>query len=134
MTNQFETDELVQRTYARWLDLGTKLGFALLVCSFIAYAIGVTEPLVPVARLPDLWGLPVEQFNAAIHAPTGWHWLHHWWRSDYVTYFGVVALLLTTVASMLRAAFIYLSLGDRLQAGIALAQTLVLALAATGLI
>ena len=134
MTNQFETDQVVQRTYARWLDLGTKLGFALLVCSFIAYAIGVTEPFVPLERLPELWGLPVERFNSAIHAPTGWHWLHHWWRSDYLTYFGVVALLLTTIASMLRAMFILFSLGERLQAGIALAQTLVLVLAATGII
>lgn len=134
MTNQFENDELVQRSYARWLDLGTKLGFALLVCSFVVYSIGLTEPFVPMERLPDLWGLPVDQFNSAIHAPTGWHWLHHWWRSDYVTYFGVVALLLTTIASMLRAAFVFFALGDRLQAGIALAQTLVLALAATGII
>lgn len=134
MTSQFETDELVQRSYARWLDVGTKLGFALLVCSFIAYAIGITEPYLPVERLPDLWGLPVDRFNSAIHAPTGWRWLHHWWRSDYLTYFGVVALLLTTVASMLRAMFNFVSLGDRLQAGIALAQTLALALAAAGLI
>ena len=134
MTDQFETDELVQRTYARWLDWGTKLGFVLLVCSFVVYAIGLTEPFVPVEKLPDLWGLPVDQFNRAIHAPTGWHWLHHWWRSDYVTYFGVVALLLTTIVSMLRAVFIFFALGDRLQAGIALAQTLVLALAATGVI
>jgi hypothetical protein len=134
MTTQYETDEFVQRTYARWLDWGTKLGFVLLVCSFLWYAFGVTEPFVAFEKLPDLWGLPVERFNSAIHAPTGWHWLHHWWRSDYLTYFGVVTLLLTTIASMLRTASILLSLGDRLQAGIAVAQTLVLVLAAAGII
>jgi len=132
MTTHHEADAHVQHVYARWLDAGTKLGFILLICSFIAYAIGVTEPYVPVDRLPDLWRLPVDRYNAATQAPTGWYWLHHWWRSDYLTYFGVVALLLTTIASMLRTVAAFYSLGERLQAGIALAQAIVLILAAVG--
>ena len=132
MTTHDDTDSLVQGSYARWLDAGTKIGFVLLVCGFIGYALGITEPYVPLERLPDLWMLPVEHYNAAIHAPTGWRWLHHWWRSDYLTYFGIVALLLTTIASMLRATFVLYAAGERLQAGIALAQVLVLVLAAAG--
>ncbi|HVB49592.1 MAG TPA: hypothetical protein VNF69_14515 [Burkholderiales bacterium] len=72
------------------------------------------------------------QTTRAIHAPTGWHWLKHWWRSDYLTYFGIVARLLTTIASMLRITVQLYALGERLQAGIALAQALVLVLAAAG--
>jgi hypothetical protein len=132
MITHHEADARIQHVYARWLDAGTKLGFILLICSFIAYALGVTEPYVPVERLPDLWRLPVNRYIAAIQAPVGWHWLHHWWRSDYLTYFGVVALLVTTIASMLRAMTLLFSMGERLQAGIALAQALVLVLAAAG--
>jgi hypothetical protein len=132
MTTHDEANALVQAAYARWLDRGTKLAFVLLVCGFAAYVIGITEPYVPLERLPDLWTLPVEHYNAAIHAPIGWRWLHHWWRADYLTYFGVVALLLTTIASMLRAASLLFSLGERLQAGIAISQVVVLVLAAAG--
>jgi hypothetical protein len=134
MSTSDDSNTLVHHVYARWLDAGTKLGFILLIGSFLAYAVGATDPYVPFARLPDLWMLPVDQYNAAIHAPTGWHWLHLWWRSDYLTYFGVVTLLLTTIASMLRAMAVFYSLGERMQAGIALAQALVLILAATGIV
>ncbi len=132
MTTHEEANARVQEIYARWLDAGTKLAFALLVCGFVGYAIGITEPYVPLAQLPDLWTLPVDHYNAAIHAPTGWRWLHHWWRSDYLTYFGVVALLITTLASMLRATSVLYALDERLQAWIALAQVVVLVLAAAG--
>ena len=132
MTTRDEANVLVQHVYARWLDAGTKLGFMLLICSFVGYAIRITEPYVPLEQLPDLWTLSVDHYNAAIHAPTGWRWLHHWWRSDYLTYFGIVALLLTTIASMLRVTAQLYALGERLQAGIALAQALVLVLAAAG--
>lgn len=132
MTTHEEANARAQKVYARWLDAGTKLAFALLVCGFAAYAIGITEPYVPLARLPDLWTLPVDHYNAAIHAPTGWQWLHHWWRADYLTYFGIVALLATTIAAMLRAAAAFYALGERLQAAIALAQFAVLVLAAAG--
>jgi hypothetical protein len=132
MTTHDDANAQVQHVYARWLDAGTKLAFVLLVSGFAGYVIGITEPYVPLERLPDLWTLPVEHYNAAIHAPVGWHWLHHWWRSDYLTYFGIVALLLTTIASMLRAASVLLVLGERLQAAIALLQVVVLVLAAAG--
>ena len=132
MATHDEANALVQDIYARWLDAGTKLAFLLLVCGFVGYAIGITEPYVPLERLPDLWTLPIDHYNVAVHAPTGWRWLHHWWRSDYLTYFGVVALLLTTIASMLRVASVLYALGERIQAAVALAQVVVLVLAAAG--
>jgi hypothetical protein len=129
-----DANRLVHDVYARWLDAGTKLGFILLIGGFVAYAFGITTPYVPFERLPALWSLPVDQFNAATHAPTGWQWVQQWWHSDYLTYFGVVALLLTTIASMLRTMLVLYALGERLHASIALLQVLVLAAAATGVV
>jgi hypothetical protein len=134
MAPQGDSYGLVNEAYARWLDAGTKLGFILLIAGFVAYAFGITAPYVPFDRLPALWSLPVDQYNAATHAPTGWQWVHQWWHSDYLTYFGVVALLLTTIASMLRTMLVLYALDERLHASIALLQVVVLVLAAAGVV
>jgi len=132
MSAHDDRDALVQAVYARWLDAGTKLGFVLLIASFVAYALGTTEPYVALERLPQLWSLSVDRYNAAIHAPVGWGWLLHWWRSDYLTYSGIVVLLTTAMATMLRAATVLYGLGERAQALVAALQVVVLLLAAAG--
>jgi hypothetical protein len=127
-----ESDFAVRRSYARWLDVGTKLALVVLVGTFLAYASGAIPPYVPLHHLPQLWSLPAKDYNAAIHAAIGWHWLRNGWRSDYLTYFGILALLLTTVAAMLRAGWVLYARGDRVHAAIALLQVVILALAALG--
>ena len=36
-----------QRIYARWLDIGTRVGLAMLVVGFAVYVFGVLDPHVP---------------------------------------------------------------------------------------
>jgi len=54
-----------QRIYARWLAAGSNLTFALLVTAFIIYSAGVVPPWVPLAELPNYWGLSADRFAAA---------------------------------------------------------------------
>ncbi|HVB49591.1 MAG TPA: hypothetical protein VNF69_14510 [Burkholderiales bacterium] len=63
MTTRDEANVLVWHVYARCLDAGTKLGFILLICSFVGYAIRITEPYVPLEQLPDLWRLSVAHYK-----------------------------------------------------------------------
>ena len=120
--------------YARWLALGARVGFAALVVSFFIYLGGLIAPGIPTAELPRYWGLPVAEYLAATHAPTGWSWVQRLPQSDVLNFVGVAILGATSVACYLRAAADFLRAGNRRYAAICIAQVLVLLVAASGLL
>jgi hypothetical protein len=103
----------------------------LAVC-FLLYVLEVIEPLVPLQRLPQLWTLPVDRYLAQTGAPTGWGWLRLLGKGDYLNFAGIAMLALTTVVCYARVAVALAARGERLQAGFAIAQVLVLLAAASG--
>ena len=121
-----------QRIYAHWLDRGTRLGLFLLVASFLAYVLELVDPIVPLNRLPSLWGLPAERYLAATGAPTGWGWLSRLAAGEYLSLGAIALLSLVTVACYLRIVPIHARRGEKLHAAIALAQIVVLLAAAGG--
>lgn len=64
-----------QKVYARWLEIGTRVGLAMLVVGFAVYVFGVLDPHVPPQELARLWALPVDHYIATAGAPTRWDWL-----------------------------------------------------------
>ena len=125
--------EQAQPVYARWLAAGTWLGIALLVAGFLAYVTGILPAHVPLGRLPELWGMPLERYLAAAHAPTGWGWVALAGRGDYFNYFGVVLLCSITAVCYLRILPLLLA-RERIYAYIAAAQIIVLLVAESGLL
>jgi len=124
--------DLMQATYARWLDVATRIGFVVSLAAFLVYVSGVVEPLIPLEQLPQLWSLPASRFVALTGEPTGWGWLALLAKSDFLN-LGAVALFgLVTLACYARIVPLLFAEGERLQACIALAQVLVLAAAAAG--
>lgn len=119
--------------YARWLDRATRIALGVLVASFALYVLGILEPLVPVRELARLWTLPVDRFVAATGAPTGWAWLGHLSRGDYLNIAGVALLAFITVLCYARIVPVAFRSGERFYAALALAQIIVLLAAATGL-
>src|SRR6185436_13777308 len=81
--------EEAQRSFARWIALGTRAGLALLVAGFAAYLTGLLPPHVPLADLAASWHLPLAQFAAATGAPAGWQWLALAGRGDYFNFLGI---------------------------------------------
>ena len=75
--------EEAQKSFARWVDAGTKLGLALLIAGFAAYVSGLLPARIPLGELARSWHLPLPQFIAATGAPTGWQWLLLAGRGDY---------------------------------------------------
>lgn len=122
-----------QRLFARWLDAGTKLGFALLIAGFAAYVSGLLPPLLAPGELARLWGLPLQEFVAASGAPTGWQWLSHAGRGDYFNYFGIVLLASIVGLAYLRVLPL-LARHARAHALIAALELIVLFAAASGLL
>ena len=119
-----------QHIYARWVDLGTRAGFLVLVASFVVYVFGLLEPHVAPRELARLWGLPVDRYVAAIGGPTGWGWLAHLAKGDYLNYLGVALLASITVAAYARIVPTLIANGDRWHAALAAIQVAVLLAAA----
>jgi hypothetical protein len=124
--------DLMQATYARWLDVATRLGFAVSLAAFLVYVSGAVEPFVPLERLPQLWGLSAAQYAEATGSPGGWGWLALLGRADYLNLAAVALFGLVTLVCYARIVPVLFAAGERPQAWIALAQVLVLAAAAAG--
>ena len=122
----------MQATYARWLDVATRIGFVVSLAAFLVYVTGLVEPLVPLADLPRLWSMPASRFVAATGEPTGWGWLALLAKSDFLNLAAVALFGVVTLVCYARIVPLLFAAGERLQAVIALAQVIVLAAAAAG--
>lgn len=125
--------ERAQLVYARWLSIGTALGLAMLAAGFMVYVTGLSPPHVPLAQLPRLWGLPLEQFLSAARAPAGWGWLELSGHGDYLNFFGIALLGSISVLCYLRVVPL-LATRERAYALIAVLEIAVLIAAASGLV
>lgn len=123
-----------QLGYARWLDIGTRLGLVLLVVSFGVYVSGLVAPHVPLSELPGLWVLPVDKYLAATGLPSGWGWIAMIGSGDVLNFVGIAFLSLVTVGCYARLALGYFRKSDLACAWIVLAEICVLVLAASGLV
>lgn len=121
-----------QLRYARLLEGGTRVGLAVLVATFLAYAFGWTTPHVPPEDLPSLWHLPVAHYRQATGAPAGWDFLALAHHGDVVTLLGIVVLAGCSVVCLAALVPLYLRRDDRPYLALVLAQAGVLLLAASG--
>jgi hypothetical protein len=121
-----------QRLYARLLDATTKAGFAILAAGFVAYAAGWIPAHVPVDRLPELWGLPLDEYLRATDTPTGWGWIVHLPKGEFASLAGITILSGCSLVCLLAVIAVYARRGDRVYAAICIAEIAVLLLAASG--
>ena len=128
------TQPAEQLRYALWLDWGTRVGLVVLVLVFLAYGLGFSTPHVPHSRLPEVWNLPVSKFLVATGLPTGWGWLAHAHRGDIANLIGIGLLTGASLLALLALLPLYLRQGERLYAGLCLAEVAVLLLAASGVL
>ena len=124
----------MQQIYARWLDYGAKVGFAVSLVTLLLYLSGALAPFVPMGRLAALWGLPVGRYLELTGAPTGWRWIPLLGYGDYLNLAGIALFASVSIACYLRILPSLLAHGDRLYALIATAQVAVLLIAASGLL
>ena len=129
-----ERDRLANLRYARCLETGSTLALVLIVAELVAYLSGILSPYVPLSELPRLWKLPMREFLAAAHVPTGWGWLALIGRGDYLNFFGIALLASVSLAGCLAAIGHYRAQGDRTYVLLAAAQALVTLAAASGLL
>jgi hypothetical protein len=71
---------------------GSNAGLAVLVGTFLIYAVGAVAPLVPHERLPELWTAPAADFLRAAGIAPGWDWARFTHHGDILNLIGIAAL------------------------------------------
>ena len=122
-----------QKLYARWLDVGTKVGFAVLVVTFFVHVFELLPPGIALEHLPRYWHLPVDEFIAITGAPRGWTWVARLDEGDLLNFVGVAILGTVTILCYARVLPAFWRAGERLLAAICAAEIVVLAAAAAGI-
>lgn len=123
-----------QITYAHILNWGMAIGFVILTAAFLMYVFGVLPNFVPIEDLPKHWSKNVHEFNHDLHAPTGWGWLAYVGKGDYLNFVGVAILAGLTIFCYLAIIPALLRKKDTPYLMIAIAEVLVLVLAASGIL
>ena len=123
-----------QIAYANVLNIGMWFGLALLIITFFVYISGVLPSYVPIDDLPKYWTMRVHDFNVALNAPTGWGWTSLVGKGDYLNFVGIAILSGLTILCYVVILPILARKKDRAYVVIAIAEVLVLSLAASGLL
>ena len=134
MSNEKTKASEEQMAYAGVLNIGMWSGLALLVVTFFVYISGLLPSFVPIDDLPKYWTMRVHDFNAALHAPTGWGWTAFIGNGDYLNFIPIAILAGLTLLCYLVILPILIRKKDTPYVVIAVVEVLVLALAASGLL
>ncbi len=132
MTKYHVTEE--QIAYAKVLDLGMKLGLVALVISFGIYVLGIFDPYVPLQDLPKYWKLPVHEYLKQANIHQGWSWLHLLNKGDFLNFVGIAFLSGVSIICYLAIIPSLFRKKDTIYALLAIAEVLVLVLAASGVL
>jgi putative copper export protein len=134
MSNEKTKASEEQIAYAKVLNVGMWFGLALLIITFFVYISGVLPSYVPINDLPKYWTMRVHDFNVALNAPTGWHWTAMVGKGDYLNFVGIAILSGLTILCYLVILPILARKKLTAYLVISVAEILVLALAASGLL
>lgn len=122
-----------QTAYADLLFYGCWIGLAVMFITYMAYVSGLLAPHVPLDELPQLWGKPVAHYLEVARVPVGWGWLSLLGKGDFLNFLGIVLLAGLSIICYLRIIPSLFRQKDTVMAVIAVAEVLVLLLAASGI-
>jgi len=139
MTTKATEEQLL---YADILGKGMLIGLVLLFITFALYVFGIMPAAIPVAELSSLWNQPVHDYLVAInqnylhweHLPTGWSWLKLIRNGDFLNFIPVAILSGVTIICYLAIVPGLFKRGDKAYGIMALAEAVILTLAASGLL
>lgn len=123
-----------QLVYSGVLDVGMKIGMLALILTFSVYVLGALAPHVPVEDLPKVWSLPVKKYLAVTGIHPGWGWLAMLGKADFLNFIGIAFLSGVTIACYLAIIPVFFRKKDATYAWLCIAEVLVLALAASGIL
>lgn len=138
--NTQATEEQLQ--YAAILEKGMYAGLALMVITFALYVLRILPPIVPRSEISIYWSMPVHDYLVAIntnflhweHLPTGWSWVKLLGYGDFLNFLPVAILAGVTILCYIVITPGLFARGDKAMAFMAIAEAVILSLAASGLL
>ena len=134
MTNEKTKASEEQIVYANLLSKGMLFGLAVLIITFFIYLSGLLPSYIPIDELPQHWGKRVHTFNQDLGLPIGWGWVKNAGKGDYLNFIGIAILSGLTIVCYAVIMPILKRKKDTAYFLIALAEVLVLVLAASGIL
>lgn len=123
-----------QVTYANMLFYGCWGGLAVMAVTYLLYVSGLVAPHVPLELIPRLWSQPVGTYLDLANVPHGWGWVVLVGQGDFLNFVGIVLLAGMTILCYIPLIPAYLKRGEKTFAILAMAEILVLLVAASGLV
>ncbi len=123
-----------QITYANLLEKGMLLGLLILLITYFLYVLGILKPYIPINDVPNFWSAGVHDYLRHCHLQTGWTWLRLVYYGDFINFIGIALLAGVTIACFLAIVPVLWKNGDKWYACFALLETIILCLAASGVL
>ena len=122
-----------QVLYANILNKGMLIGLLVLLITFALYVSGIIDPYIPLDKLSNYWGHPVNEYLHELNIPAGWAWLGMLGYSDFINFIGIAFLAGVSIICYVAIIPTLLKGGDKIFAVIAILEVIVLTAAATGI-
>jgi len=131
-----------QVLYANILEKGMYIGLLLLFITFALYAFGIMTPVVPLSEIANYWNTSAHDYLVAIndnflhwdHLPLGWAWFTLLGKGDFLNFLPIAILSGVTIICYLAIVPGLFRRGDTAFAIMAIAEAVILAAAASGLL
>ena len=128
--------------YANVLEKGMYLGLVLMFCTFFLYIFGLLEPVIPLSRIDLYWNQPVHDYLVQVNReflgweelPLSWSWVKLIEYGDFLNFLPVALLSGVTILCYLVIVPGMFQRKDYWMAIIALAETMILSFAASGVL
>jgi len=126
------TDE--QLLYSKILNTGMLIGLAGLAITFILYASGIMEPLIPLEKVQTYWVLSVHEYLELSGMHAGWAWFGNLQFGDMLNFLPIAFLSLLTIVCYTAIIPGLIRKKDTAYVVIAVLEIIVLAVAASGIL
>lgn len=123
-----------QIRYANILFYGAWLGIFMMIATYLIYILGVLPSHVPMDVVTSSWKMGVADYLHHTNSPTGWGWASLLNRGDFLNFVPIALLALLTIVCYFTLIPGYKKRKDYMYMFFAIAEILVLALAASGLL
>ena len=129
-----DKDAEEQILYSKILNAGMLIGLASLIITFILYAAGFIEPLIPLEKIQSYWVLSVHEYLKQSGMQAGWAWFGNLSYGDMLNFLPIAVRSLLTIICYASIIPVLLLKKDKAYVVIAILEIIVLAVAASGIL
>ncbi len=124
-------NQLLLATLYRFVTL---IGFTFIAAGFVLYVSGVLPARIPVDEVSSYWHLSAQEYAAQTGTPYGWDLIREIATGDMISLASLVLMALAVIVCLVIMVFAFLKSRNLIFAAAAVVQTVVLVLAASGVV